>query len=524
MVHFHIEEAGRVRTVDLGDGRHMVGRAHGADIHLDSGTVSREHVMLEVRKDQVWVEDLGSLCGTYLGTRRLVHGDRKPFRSGELLRVAQVQMWAHAAPHPQPPHPRGTEFEITGSYGQFLARETSKRGTLPMLRHLFQLFSTGEDGDAIEHEACLFVKNWVQADRVCLFVAEHPGVAPTIRSWWSNSPLDPQKLPISNRLVRGVLDTGQFIAWSRDQGPVDLDDSRSRFDIHAAVAVPILAPPAIRGVLYADRHSGNDGYGEQDIEILTATATAVAMRRSVSQSRIETAEAAKIQRNMLPRSLPTLNGYELEAGLHMCHGVGGDLYDFICRPDEHCLLSVGDVSGKGLPAALLMGAASFLIRALAELELSPLEIYSRVHSNLLPKYRMRQYVALFLADLDCKTGQMRCVVAGVPRPLVIRADGSVEELEVTAFPAALTDFDDPPPTELSVQLAPGDLLAVYTDGYPEATPDGDRFLEAEVTDQLVRDYLLPLEKIRERLDRTVDDFVGLAGPSDDRTLLLLRRE
>ena len=74
-----------------------------------------------------------------------------------------------------------------------------------------------------------------------------------------------------------------------------------------------------------------------------------------------------------------------------------------------------------------------------------------------------------------------------------------------------------------VTLEQGDLLAVFSDGYPEATPDGDRFLEAEVEDQLVRDRLLPLTEIRARLDRTVEDFVGAAGPSDDRTLMLVRR-
>ena len=72
-------------------------------------------------------------------------------------------------------------------------------------------------------------------------------------------------------------------------------------------------------------------------------------------------------------------------------------------------------------------------------------------------------------------------------------------------------------------LEVSDLLAVFTDGYPDSTPDGDRFLEAEVQDQLIRDHKLPLTEIRARLDRTVNEFVGQAGPSDDRTLMLVRR-
>jgi serine phosphatase RsbU (regulator of sigma subunit) len=320
-----------------------------------------------------------------------------------------------------------------------------------------------------------------------------------------------------------VLETGEPTRWVLDEGDLDLKDTRHRFGIQAAIAVPMVGPRSFRGVLYADRRRDDRSYSDEDVEILTAAATAVMMRRAVTQSALETQKAAKIQRSMLPRELPSVPGYELEAGLHMCHGVGGDLYDCVCRGDRRCLFSVGDVSGKGLPAALIMGATSYLVRALAELELPPLEIYQRVHSNLLAKYRMRQYVALFLGELDQETGRVACVVAGVPRPLLIRTDGSTERLPVTAFAAALIDLDDPPPTEFEAQLEPGDLLAVFTDGYPEATPDGNTFLENAVEEQLVRDHDLPLHEIRARLDHTVDTFVGKAGPSDDRTLMLVRR-
>jgi serine phosphatase RsbU (regulator of sigma subunit) len=523
MVHLDIEEHGRVRTVQLPEGRHVIGRAVDADVRLESTTVSRVHAAIEVSRDRIYVEDLGSLWGTYLGTRRLVHGDRRPFEQGELLRVAQVEVWAHDAPRPQLTA-TDAGMEATDKGGRIITGFESHRRTLPMLRHLFQVFSTVEEGHSIEQEACLFVQNWVDADRVCLFEADEPGVAPNLRSWWSREPLNAEKPGISTRVLNGALETDAPTRWSRGEEELDSMDTRHRFDIHSAIAIPFQGTPPIRGVLYADRRREAKPYSDDDVEILTATATAVAMRRAYSITRLETHKAAKIQRSMLPRELPTIRGYELEAGLHMCQGVGGDLYDAFCRGNDHCFFSVGDVSGKGLPASLIMGATCYLVRALEDLKLSPLEIYKRVHSNLLAKYRMRQYVALFLAELDRETGQLRCVVAGVPRPMLIRASGKVEKLPVTAYAAALIDLDEPPPEEVTVTLEPGDVLAVYTDGYPDSTPDGDDYLDHRVEDQLVRDHALPLGEIRRRLDELVENFVGHAGPSDDRTLLLLRRE
>lgn len=520
MVHLDIEEHGLVRTVQLDEGRYVVGRATEADVQLESTTVSRLHAAIEVKRDEVWVEDLGSTGGTYLGTQRLAHGDRQPFPPGELLRLARVQLWSHGTPRPAPPeHPE----EVTDNGGRFVTGFGSQRRTLHMLRHLFDMLSTDEEGQAVEREACLFVKTWIEADRVCLFETQEAGVAPTLRYSCGGREVDPEELGISRCVVDGVLQTEEPTRWVRNDDELDPMDSRHRFDIHAAVAVPLQADLSIRGVLYADRRKPGPAYSDDDVEILTATASAVAMRREISNQRIETKRAARIQQSMLPRELPSPPGFEIEAGLHMCHGVGGDLYDAVCRGDHRCLLSVGDVSGKGLPAALIMGATSYLVRALADLELSPLEIYKRVHSNLLAKYRMRQYVALFLGELDHLTGELRCVVAGVPKPLVIRASGAVEELPVTAFAAALIDLDDPPPEDVVVTLDHGDLLAIFSDGYPEATPDGERFLELEVEEQLVRDHELPLTEIRARLDDTVNRFVGQAGPSDDRTLMLVRR-
>lgn len=531
MIRLDIAEQGRIRTVDLDDGSHLIGRAMDADLRLESAEVSRRHAVLEVGDDGVWVRDLGSLWGTFVGAQRLEEGHRTPLAADQLLRVAQVELWPHGTARPQLPRLSGVDPDTTGLHERLRVNlsdvtDLPRKRTLPMLRHLFHLFTLDEEGQAIEQEACQFVRSWVDVDRVCLFETVEPGVAPEIRGWWSRDPLDPAQLFISERMVREVLDTGEAVIWAKDPWSEDLDPKSSlhRFGIQSAMAVPVLRKPAVRGVLYADRRSALGEFHDEDLEVLVATASAVATRRAECRGRFEAREAARIQRLMLPHALPSIPGYQLDAGLHMCHDVGGDLYDCIGRDDGHWLLAIGDVEDKGLPAALMMGATSFLLSAYAEFEVSPLEIYSRLHRNLVTRNRARQFVALFLGELDPGSGVLRCVVAGLPKPLVIRPDGRLVEIEPTARPVAMPDVGGDPPFESRIVLEPGDLLAVFTDGYPEATPDHQRWLEAEVAEHLVQNRHLALADIRDSLDRCVDAFVGAAGPSDDRAILLLRRD
>ena len=161
------------------------------------------------------MKDLGSLAGTFVGGHRLERGDRQPLRPGELLRLARVHVWDHRSPRPAPPVP---EDDVTDTGGHLITGVGSPRPTLPMLRHLFQLFSTRFEGSSIEQEACLFVANWVDADRVCLFESDQAGVAPTLRAWWSDRDLDSSDLHYSQQVVQGVLQTDQAMRWTRSDG------------------------------------------------------------------------------------------------------------------------------------------------------------------------------------------------------------------------------------------------------------------------------------------------------------------
>jgi serine phosphatase RsbU (regulator of sigma subunit) len=528
MIRLDIEEAGQIRSVDLAPGRHLVGRAAEAELHMESPSVSRRHAWLHVLEDGLWVEDLGSMWGTFVDGEKVLPRAKCAVPRGSLLQFAQVAVWNgdHDEPDAEGSAPSFPETEEATPTLTWLSPESFGRDrTIRMLGHLFGLLREEGIGTSVEQEGCLFVRDWVDADRVCVRISEEAGSSLQTRAWWSRAPFHGHQLLISQSIVDEAMRSGRTVEWSGTtaHSSRDLGKSWSALNISSAVAVPIRAEPDVRGVLYVDRLGRGPSFDRDDLEVMIAAAHAIATKRELIVSKIEREEAARIQLGMLPHEPPPILGFDFDAHVRLCRCVGGDIYDSILRPDGKVDFLVADVSGKGLTAALIAAGTSLLFRALVDLLLPPLEIYSGLHRSLGAKLDPGQFVALTLGELDPATGALRIVVAGIPFPLIVRAEGQREFVPVTAFPAALTDYG-PPPTEHLTHLDEGDLLVVFSDGYPEATPDGEDWYGMDSVVELVtQKHDRPLREIREELLQAIDEFVGVSGPSDDQTIFLLRR-
>jgi len=229
-----------------------------------------------------------------------------------------------------------------------------------------------------------------------------------------------------------------------------------------------------------------------------------------------------IQRSMLPQDLHAPEGYEIEAYQVMCRAVGGDLYNSSERLNGHTLVSLGDVSGKGMPAALAMGAATVLVGMLAEIEGDLLTLTGHLHRQLFRSLGPEQFITYFLGELDPATGKMIYVNAGHEPPLIVRGDGSIDELDSTGLPIAMVE--DAMLAMGEGHLDPGDVLAVFSDGIPEATTTGDTFLGLDAVRKImVTGREGSLKDIRKGIVSAVRDFLGGQPASDDVTLLLVRR-
>jgi serine phosphatase RsbU (regulator of sigma subunit) len=222
-----------------------------------------------------------------------------------------------------------------------------------------------------------------------------------------------------------------------------------------------------------------------------------------------------VQAELLPTEQPALSGFEIGARCIPASAVGGDFYDWQQLPAGALSITVGDVMGKGMSAALLMATVRAVIRAMAA-EHGPASAVRQTAAALDGDLaRSGSFVTLFHAQLNVTTAELRYVDAGHGQVFLRRADGTLETLSPWGLPLGVASTDDY--HEGSVTLGEGDLLIIYSDGLSEARPD------------LFRDQAALAAQIRqhERASETAQRLVELAtsaGPlPDDLTVVAVRR-
>jgi len=230
--------------------------------------------------------------------------------------------------------------------------------------------------------------------------------------------------------------------------------------------------------------------------------------------------AAEIQTGLLPREAPKVPGYGLVGSNHPCRTVGGDYYDFTLE-DQRLLLALGDVSGKGTGAALLMTVLRASVRGhWGDPQLA--EAVSRINRTVCQNVPTNKYITFFMAALDTASGKLGYVNAGHNPPLLIRANGSVERL--TDGGMVLGFFESIGYADAAVEMRPGDTLLVFSDGVTETwNPEGDEFGEDGLTDLAVRGRGLDAASLQDEILRGLERFAAGAKATDDRTLIVLKR-
>ncbi len=201
--------------------------------------------------------------------------------------------------------------------------------------------------------------------------------------------------------------------------------------------------------------------------------------------------------------------------------VGGDLYDFFLIDDDHLALVIGDVSGKGIPAALFMMVASALIHNAALNEASPGKILTLVNQQICSRNPEEMFVTVWLGILEISTGKLLAANAGHEYPALKQPEGSFE-LFKDKHGVVIGAMDGIRYREYALQLEPGAKLFVYTDGVPEATDKNEQLFGTDRMMVALRkaDHAAPEEVLR-TVRSDIDQFVGDAPQFDDLTMLCL---
>jgi serine phosphatase RsbU (regulator of sigma subunit) len=303
--------------------------------------------------------------------------------------------------------------------------------------------------------------------------------------------------------------------------------------VHSIMAVPLQTGQRVIGLIYVDTGDLISPFSQENLDLLTVMANVAAIRieharlalveQAEKVMEVELSQASDLQRSLLPTDVPVVNGYQL-AGLNLpCRTVGGDYYDFIPYADGRLTLLVGDVSGKGLAAALMMSSLQARVHMLAESSPDPAPAVTTLNRNLAARCPLGKFITFFYGVLDPPSGQLNYANAGHNYPLVIRKGGSYDLLKGNGM--VLGILGDSAYEAQRAQLEKGDMLALFSDGVTEArSRDGleefgdDRlgeFLSARRTNQL--------DDIIQELVTYLRDWSGQPGFADDFTMLLARR-
>jgi phosphoserine phosphatase RsbU/P len=537
---------GKTKSVILNKPRWTLGRSGENDLgYADDSGLSRQHLAMELDGEDWFISDLGSKNGTYLngsllqGKQRLNPGDRitvsrlllvyagskesvpecsiifdqsqSDFLSSRTLSTSLDRLMAGRNEASEPVRGRPVE-QRNKALDAFLraGRELSQGRPLPDLFRVILDLSIEAVG--AERGVLLTLENAhliVQASRGDGF-----RISTTVR--------DRVLQEKASILLADVEDDEAFRSMQ----------SIVSQSVRSLMAAPLQTDDQVIGLIYVDSSRLIHEFNSDNLDLLTVMANVAAIRiererlAEIEQARRRLAneldQAAEIQRQFLPTRSPQVPGLDLAGYNASCRTVGGDYYDFVTYPDGRVALIVGDVCGKGMPAALLMMGLQARVQVLAEDPSDPAGMVERLNRVLTNASLNNRFITFFFSVLDPATGSMVYCNAGHNPPLLVRADGATKWLDgggpVLGILPGITY------QEHCCKVDTGDVVLLFSDGVTEAcNPQDEEFGEQRLVQLLQPIRQQSAQTILDCLTKAVKDWLAGAPAADDITLVVARR-
>jgi phosphoserine phosphatase RsbU/P len=303
--------------------------------------------------------------------------------------------------------------------------------------------------------------------------------------------------------------------------------------VRSVLAVPLGVEHKVFGIIYADSPIAEGRFTEDHLKVLATLASVAAIRvenATLVETRLERerlerelALASEIQQRFQPTAPPQIEGYELQGISFPCYEIGGDYYDFIEREDGRLVIALGDVSGKGTAAALLMSSLHAAVHAQSASHDSIVATISAVNRYLADNIPANRFVTLFYAELDPESGALSFLNAGHNPPLIVHAAGTVEQLASGGLPLGIKR--DAEYREGRTIMQRGDVLVIYSDGVTEAnSPSGEEFGATRLYEVVSRNVNASAAGIRDRIESSLTKFAQGTSAADDITLVIVKRQ
>lgn len=529
--------------------RTTIGRSARSDVCIPDAFASRLHAEIRQEGESFWLQDLGSANGTrYNGN---VISNPIPIVSGGEIKIGETTLVFQDEKHDGEKNAtliadntQALDPSMTISFSrrknptsEILDSQFSSRNELLGLISkvgVTLLSSSGLD-DTLNQVAKL-VFEAVPADRVVLMLRDESveGGMKIAAARERGKDEQPEEVRISRTVMEEVMVNGKSVLTADAQhDPKFASQTMALLGVRSVMAVPLsVNETEVFGIIYADSPTYETTFTEDHLNILTTLASVASIRvenARLTEERIERERmerelelATEIQQRFQPSAPPVMEDYELQGISFACYEIGGDYYDFIPRHNGKMLIALGDVSGKGTAAALLMSSLHAAIHAQSAARSTLTHMVESVNEYLAFNTPSNRFITFFVGELDPTNGKLHYINAGHNPPLVARLDGSVVELDSGGFPLGIMPKAQFEAGDL--QLETGESIIVFSDGVSEAeNAAGEEFGTDRLKEVVSNCFQRSAAGIRDKIESSVSAFTANAPANDDITLVIVKR-
>lgn len=542
---------------ELDADRAVIGRSADCEVPLDVPAVSRRHAVILRERGQFFVEDLQSRNGTFLNEERVA--TRSALGEGDQLVICDQEFRFYTGQGTGLLDPMrnlagssiaelvddGAEtgrasvmatFDVSGgsaSWGMSAKPEVKLAALIEITGGLAQTFSVE---DILPKLLDSLFKIFTQADRGFVVMRPKADGPLVVVADKSRRPGSEERMRISRTIVEEALKSRKAIlsADAASDERFGMAQSIADFSIRSMICAPMIGIDGQPlGVIQIDTLNQRARFTDQDLEVLASVASQAAvsidnakMHEQVLAQRATQRDlelARRMQRTLLPSSPPIVPGYFFFDYYQAARQVGGDYYDYVQLPGGRYAVIVGDVAGKGVPAALLMARLSADVRFSLASHEDPAKAVQQINEGFARQDWQDRFVTMLAAVLNPATSELTIVNAGHMAPLLRRRDGSVLEIGEDAAGLPLGVAEGFEYESYKHQVEPGDVLTFFTDGFSEAM-NGDRELYG--LERLRNQLSSPVGNVADFGQHILDDvhkFVDGYDQSDDMCLVCFGR-
>jgi len=540
------------QLVPLDGDQMVIGRHPDCDIVLDVGAVSRQHAqILRVGNDH-FVEDLGSRNGTIINGERIT--GRYRLRENDRLKVCDVLFTFHTTPPRVAADDSAAAVLVddrkapSSSTIMSMVDISSSRSGLHVavnpevkLKALLEisrnLASTLTLDEVLPKILDSLFKIFAQADRGFLVLRDDASGVLVPKAVKYRRGDDGETMRISRTVVDRVLTSKEAIlsADAAADSRFEMSQSLADFRIRSMMCAPLVdSEGRALGVIQIDTLDQRSRFTQDDLDVLASVASQAAFTVEIARLH-ETAlreqalerdlsTAHRVQQGFLPMRPPTINGYSFFDFYEPAHQIGGDYFDYVKLPNHRVAVVLADVSGKGIPAALLMAKLSAETRFCLASEATPAAAIERLNEGFNRDVWEDRFVTLVLAVLDLEAHQVTIVNAGHMAPFLRHADAKIVTVseEITGLPLGVVEsfrYE-----QETIQLEPGDSLTVFTDGLSEAMNAENELYGLERLKNSLSAQCDGIEALGKHVLDDVKKFAGERSQSDDMCMICFGRD